>query len=135
MGSRRNGQEIPRKVKAIFPTDGGDGREAGMHLLSRKMAQVEVLTIGPFREHLAEDSAGYNITRFKLSAGSIVQHEALASMITQVSTFATHCLRDKVGSAIDYQDGRMKLHKFQIGQCGARTPGQSKAIGSCASRI
>src|SRR5437763_4581111 len=77
MGRGRYGQQVSSEVKAIRVTDGRDGGETSMHLFSRQMAQVEVLAISLFSQHLAEDGASHDITRGKLGLGSITRHETL----------------------------------------------------------
>ena len=135
MGRRSYGQQIFGEIEAILGTYSRNGGETSMHLFSRQMAQVEVLAISLFSQHLAEDGASHDITRGKLGLGSITRHETLTGMIAQVGSFAAHCLRNQVRSVSRYQHRWMELHEFQVGQCCSGMPRQGKAISSSSRRI
>src|SRR5215471_15695238 len=106
VGGRGYGQEISSKVKIVLAADGRDSWETCMHLLSRKMAQVQVLVLGLLSQHLAQDGTRNHVTWRKLCLRTITRHKTLACMVTQVSPLATHRLRDQVRGSVSYQDGR-----------------------------
>src|SRR2546425_533694 len=106
-----------------------------MHALGRQMPQVKILAIGTFRQHLTENGTSNDITRSKLSHCMIPGHEALSCMVTQISPFAAHSLGDKMRTAVDYQHGRVELHKFEVGNGRSGTPCQGDTIRGRSDRV
>src|SRR3984893_6603832 len=85
VGCRCYWQQVSSEIKIIVVTDSRDCRETSVHLFSREMAQVEVLAIGLFRQHLTEDGTGNDIARCKFGLRCIAQHKPLAGMIAEIS--------------------------------------------------
>src|SRR6266487_6219413 len=83
MGRWSNWQEISRQVQSMLAADSRDCGEASIHLLSWKMPQIKILTIGLFREHLTENGTRNHVARCKFSLRAIARHKALARVIAR----------------------------------------------------
>jgi hypothetical protein len=135
MGGRGNRQQIGGKIETVAAADSRDSGKTLMHPLSGKMAQIQVLTIGSFGQHLAENRAGNYIARRKLGQWRISRHEPFARVVAQVGSLAAYSLRNQMRAATGYQHCRMKLHEFQVGYGSTRLPCQGQSIGSSTRRI
>src|SRR5258706_14900943 len=99
MGGRGNRQQISGKIKTVSTADSRDGGKTLMHALGGMMAQIQVLAIGSFDQHLAENRARNDIAWRKLGQWRISRHEPLARVIAQVSPLAAYSLRNQVRAA------------------------------------